>query len=457
MNTNGNNKDDGKGIAGGGGDEACWKVKEFLKKEVPEWDDEANVRARFKAFSGQRCDWEPLYLFWRDLILKVARHLRVFIIRPSQLKMIWFSRADGLSPLCLDRVLLQMYNSGELLWNARLMDPTSGQISRTFYRLADMMRFSRPSAQETLVEDYYIVSTLLEEKAHEVIQVLCEKHWTSSCIITMRNFQEICGGMKEAYAILGHLSGAGKAKYLAITNKRDQVESTLLSQLASVDQIGTTGLDYNLLHLNWTADKLDQQRELGTCSFCRFKNSALASLKSGNKRAALRHAREMKLASQSREKCTLLLNRVEEVLRIIADAESSKQVSEAIRVGTQAIKEYRISVEDVELSLEELDKYIESQNQVSEVLGNIIKQACAETEDEGIEDELKNLEVEIAETVQTPIAVAESQGTSNTLSNLSDALLKLHLTDNVAEKVMVQSSMECIPKEKSKDANLEAA
>nr|GMD66674.1 charged multivesicular body protein 7 isoform X1 [Ipomoea batatas] len=414
MNTNGNNKDDGKGIAAGGGDEACWKVKEFLKKEVPEWDDEANVRARFKAFSGQRCDWEPLYLFWRDLILKVARHLRVFIIRPSHLKMIWFSRADGLSPLCLDRVLLQMYNSGELLWNARLMDPTSGQISRTFYRLADMIRFSRPSAQETLVEDYYILSTLLEEKAHEVIQVLCEKHWTSSCIITMRNFQEICGGMKEAYAILGHLSGAGKAKYLAITNKRDQVE-------------------------------------LGTCSFCRFKNSALASLKSGNKRAALRHAREMKLASQSREKCTLLLNRVEEVLRIIADAESSKQVSEAIRVGTQAIKEYRISAEDVELSLEELDKYIESQNQVNEVL------ACAETEDEGIEDELKNLEVEIAETVQTPIAVAESQGTSNTLSNLSDALLKLHLTDNVAEKVVVQSSMECMPKEKSKDANLEAA
>lgn len=45
----------------------------------------------------------------------------------------------------------------------------------------------------------------------------------------MRNFQEICGGMKEAYAILGHLSGAGKAKYLAITNKRDQVEVTSIA------------------------------------------------------------------------------------------------------------------------------------------------------------------------------------------------------------------------------------
>lgn len=38
----------------------------------------------------------------------------------------------------------------------------------------------------------------------------------------------------------------------------------------------------------------------------------------------------------------------------------------------QAIKENRISVEDVELSLEELDKYIESQNQVNEVLGILL-------------------------------------------------------------------------------------
>lgn len=59
-------------------------VKEFIRKQVPDWDDEIMATARFKAFSGQRSDWEPKYLFWKDLILKIARHLDLFIIQPSQ-------------------------------------------------------------------------------------------------------------------------------------------------------------------------------------------------------------------------------------------------------------------------------------------------------------------------------------------------------------------------------------
>ena len=44
------------------------------------WDhpDGADLRARFKAFTGQRRDWPELtLLFWKDLILRVARRLRL--------------------------------------------------------------------------------------------------------------------------------------------------------------------------------------------------------------------------------------------------------------------------------------------------------------------------------------------------------------------------------------------
>jgi charged multivesicular body protein 7 len=44
------------------------------------WDDldSADLRARFKAFTGQRSDWpQPTVLFWKDLLLRVARRLRV--------------------------------------------------------------------------------------------------------------------------------------------------------------------------------------------------------------------------------------------------------------------------------------------------------------------------------------------------------------------------------------------
>lgn len=59
--------------------------------------------------------------------------------------------------------------------------------------------------------------------------------------------------------------------------------------------------------------------------FIRLRKSALASLQSGNKKLALSYARELKLVTHSREKCSSLLSRVEEVLGVIADAESTKK------------------------------------------------------------------------------------------------------------------------------------
>lgn len=87
------------------------RVREFIKKEVSDWDDdEAVATARFKAFSGQRSDWEPKYQFWKNLILNVARHLRLVIVRPHDIRNIWFNRG-GLTPLCLDEVLVRLFTS----------------------------------------------------------------------------------------------------------------------------------------------------------------------------------------------------------------------------------------------------------------------------------------------------------------------------------------------------------
>lgn len=57
----------------------------------------------------------------------------------------------------------------------------------------------------------------LKDKADEVIKLLSESHWTSSCIITMKKFQDNCGGRDEASAVLSFLTGRGKALYLSIS------------------------------------------------------------------------------------------------------------------------------------------------------------------------------------------------------------------------------------------------
>jgi charged multivesicular body protein 7 len=127
---------------------------------------------------------------------------------------------------------------------------------------------------------------------------------------------------------------------------------------------------YNLAYLfcKWL-NRLTSSVFKRSFPFCRSKKSALASLKSGHRKVALRHARELKVVTESREKCTSLLNRVEEVLNTIADSESTKMVSEAIKTGARVMKDIKISADDVHDYLEELEETIESQKQVEKALG----------------------------------------------------------------------------------------
>ncbi|CAL5433713.1 unnamed protein product [Camellia sinensis] len=463
------------------------RIGELIRKEVPDWDDEVMVTARFKAFSGQRSDWEPKYVFWRDLILKLSTHLGVFLFHPSEVKNLWFNRG-GLTPLCIDHVLLEMYNAGDILRRGDLVDPTSGRLSQILRRVVHLVGLSRASTQVDIMEDHLILLPVLKvvlcDKAAEVVKSISESHWTSSCIITMRKFQDICGGSKEASAILSYLSGCRKVQYLAI-NKGEFMEGVKVSLLPeAVSSI--TSLDCDVLHLISTAEKLQQQLH--------YRKLALASLQSGSKKVALKHARELKLSSESREKCTTLLNRVEEVLRVIADAESSKKVSEAIQIGARAMKDNRINVEEVQLCLEELEDAIDSQKQVENVLGaggrrswvvagvvviaSILQRGGSPEwregestssytgiEDEDVEDEFKKLELEVgSDSSQVCISevgvksVREEMEDQKIAESISDALSNLNLVD-VAPMVSItrQDSTDSTRNNLSKTPKLEAA
>lgn len=398
-------------------------VREVIRKEVHDWDSEVMISARFKAFSGQRSDWQPRYHFWKDLIIKIARRLGIFIIRPSVVKNVWFNQG-GLTPLCIGDVLLEMYNSGDLSCRNDLIDPKVGQLTQLFHKVRHLLPLSKSAIPS---EDEFIISSLLEEKSVEVVKLLSDNHWTSSCIITMAKFQMICDGPKEASVILSHLSKCGKAKYLA-TRRQDLIEGVKVSLSSKTVSVTTTTPDYDVLHLTWTAEKLQRQLDLIDQRSLNSKMSALASLKSGNRISAMRHARELKLASESREKCHVLLRRVEDVLRAIADAQDSKEVFEAIQGGTKAIKDYKITIEEVQLCLDELDGTVNSQKQVDEVIGSISSYAEF---DEDIEDELDKLQLEESrKSSHAPPDDGAIRGESSTES-LSNALSDLKLSNKV--------------------------
>ncbi|XP_058076089.1 uncharacterized protein LOC131224762 isoform X3 [Magnolia sinica] len=334
-----------------------------------------------------------------------------------------------------------MYKNGDILRSGDLMDPTSRSLYQMFKRIGHLIGISKSSTPQEIFEDHLILRTLMQESAAEVVKGLSENHWTSSCIVTTAEFQSICKGSDEAYAILSYLSGCGKARYLSIRQK-DFIEGVKVSLVPqAVPNISS--LDYDTLHLVWTTEKFRQQLDVIDRRYEKSRKSALDFIKSGNKKGALRHVRQLKLTSESREKCTSLLNRVEEVLNIIANAESTKKVSEAIQIGARAIKENSISVEEVHIHLEELNESIASQKQVEEALE--IPLQYADIEDEDIEEEFKKLEMELGdETPSEQIAKTVMDGAAKEVEETQAVQIAETITDGATKEVETQTSAEML-------------
>ncbi|KAL8140469.1 hypothetical protein V2J09_006490 [Rumex salicifolius] len=397
-------------------------VADFVTKEVVDWEDEVKSTARFKAFSGQRSDWEPQFRFWRDLILKISLQFRLLIISPYQVRS-WFNRG-GLVPLCLDHVLLEMYKAGDLVRFADLGDPTSGRLSQLLTRVVRFAGVLTSSTANFVLDDQLIVVSTLEDKTASIMKTLSDCHWTSTCIVSRGKFEELCRGNKEASIVERYMYGRGRVKYLSV-KKNELIEGFKVSLFPDTI-INITSLDHDNLLLVWTAEKLQRQLDVLDLRYEMSRKSALASLKEGNKRAALRHARALKLTTESREKILLLMDRVDEV-------------SEAIQVANQAMKENRLDIEQLEQSLQDLGEAAYTQEQIHDALGSSLTYAGADYDD--IEEELK--EMELQEQVESSIvqppksfddeAVTETEPTSEESADLlAEAISGLKLADGNA-------------------------
>lgn len=155
-----------------------------------------------------------------------------------------------------------------------------------------------------------------------------------------------------------------------------------------------------------------------------------------------------------------LLDQVEKVLQVIADTESSKKVLEAMQSSKHALLENQISLEEVELCLQEVDDNIDSLKRLDDALGS--KATYTEVDDEDIEGELSKLQLEIKSEMNQVMAetgfdrsTGPSEFSERTLSN---GLSNLNLKEGLA----MESEADCClrpvgNKRMSKEGSLEAA
>lgn len=133
-----------------------------------DWDDDAAWECgRMKALSGQRSDWEPLFLFWRRLILLVASRLRISLIPASRVRNVWFRRRS-ISPLAIPQVLHEMHSSGDILLlgeDLPLIDLTRGSGTSAIAHLSGLLSrfskaigiFSSPSLVDDPARDHILI------------------------------------------------------------------------------------------------------------------------------------------------------------------------------------------------------------------------------------------------------------------------------------------------------------
>uniref|UniRef100_A0A0D9UZU2 Charged multivesicular body protein 7 n=1 Tax=Leersia perrieri TaxID=77586 RepID=A0A0D9UZU2_9ORYZ len=390
------------------------------------WDDPDGdeLRARFKAFTGQRCDWpQPKLLFWKDLILRVARRLRLCSAPARIVTDVWFARPGGLTPLCLPQVLEEMRADGEILLKSELIDPASGSLYQLVRRMSQMAVSKQPIVQDDVV----VFKSLVEERAAYIVEQLRNSHWTSTCILTISKFNTFFHGREDCHVALCYLTQCGKARYI-VDRRQDSVEGVKFSLMAA--QVpAVSKLDYDTLHLIWTEEKLQHQLDVLHRQWEISRRRALLSFKSGDKQAAYRYARQSKLFSESRKRCTPLLERVEEVISLIANAETTKKVNEAIKISIQAMKEHHVSIEEVNEHLKEVDDLVATQREIDGAIGSVILQSIDSKEN--IEEEFMKLEAELQDEIphiqEDPVSHANEELPDEDVDSLSNDLSNIKL------------------------------
>ncbi|CAK9868737.1 unnamed protein product [Sphagnum jensenii] len=372
-------------------------VAAFLEAEVPDWGDEVISRARYKAFTGQRADYEARLQFWKTLVVKCARHLNLVVIDANMVQQKWYLR-EGVTPLGIATVLKEMHKSGELKTKEELLSSQQSLVQYTGSLLKQLfvwagrqvLSTSSPHEHDAALADKLIVTSLLQERKKLVIESLTENQWAKGCIVTMANFQELCGGAETADIIKLVLVLEGKAHEIKVVG-RDNIEGLKISLKENL-VTAVSENDCHILQLHWTMERLQQQYSILEQRVTISRASTVRAIKAGDKQAALRHARRWKTLNSSKEQCGNFMDRIDEVLTSIADAEATQKVTDAVKVGASAIKEHHVTLDEVHTCLEELNQAISEQKETQEALG---APSATDEEDADLEKEFDDLEADI--------------------------------------------------------------
>lgn len=335
--------------------------------------------------------------------------------------------------MCISQVLVEMYKCGDL---QELDNPRETESSLSWFwqqiRKGVFLERGNTLVNANSIGQRLVVTTLVHERLVEVTKSVSEKCWTASSVITMVLFIKLCGGGEEADIVKKELIRTKRGRTF-VTEGNMPVEGIKVS-LTQDCVPDISKLDCYMLHLYGTLEKLHTQIIVLEKAYSWSKQSAIRALQQKDRSTAKRHARSMHTLAASKSKCTEFEGKIQELLAFISQAEMTKQVSEAMKVGTDALKEHTVPLEDIQECLSEVDEAISLHKEAASALGS----PTEGSEADDLDLELAELELEEA---QTPPMVMENIGLKNGQKLPTASPPSLEAVEHVLKALSLESEL----------------
>jgi len=376
-------------------------IQDFLNKNIPEWSDEDRMLTLFTAFREIKDDnYDTLFIesnndkifFWKNVIYlaqqeKILNQNNNLLTFPGKNLDQFFCR-NGLTPSCIGSVINDLEKKGELVefnsytnptgWKLNLIKLVFSPITWGFSKLIG----SNNDTTELKDVTYVNVSILKE---------LCEK------ILSLHynlNFYKIDNLVTKSDFINKYKSINLKNKHLNLSeedidliliqlkrnnnitfiNHEDITMIKFKEKNDKNNNIEFTSSDINVLKLKNSIEIIMKQVEQDESKKDSIQEKVKECIKNKQKVKALYLLKEKKMVQQFIEKKMSSYNTLQNILLKIQSCESDNDILNAMKLGSDTLKQY---IEEKDLSVDRIDdvfSYIEDTLMDFDEIESTIKQ-----------------------------------------------------------------------------------
>lgn len=442
----------------------------FLKENIPEWSDEERMQTLFTAFREIRdSNYDTLFIesnndklfFWKNVIY-LAQQKKLLnqnsnLLTFSGKNLDQFFIRNGLAPSCIGSVINELQKKGELLelntfsnpagWKLNLLKLVFTPVTWGFSKLIGGDNSDSSELKDVTYVNIFILKQLCDE--------ILSSHYNS-------NFYKIDNLVTKFDFISKYKTVNLKGKEVVLSENDIELVLTQLQRMNSLNliindditmlkfkeknnksnKIEFSSSDINVLKLKNSIDIISNQIEQDETKKESIQNKVIECIKNKQKVKALFLLKEKKMVQQFIEKKMSSYSTLQNILLKIQSCESDNDILNAMKLGSDTLKQY---IEEKDLSVDRIDDvftYIEDTLMDFDEIESTIKQnqSVINNNDDEFEEEFNELLKEETQKNKKPDTVEVKTEENNTITPEDSKVSNMSLDSDTSEKISTKLS-----------------